>query len=113
MRLEIRQTGIKITDELRAHVTERLEAALGRFDPSIECVRVYLCDVNGPRGGLGERCQITVELWRRGSVVVTGIAPDIFAAVTQTASRARFAVRRSLKQRLSRRRLARRVQPVG
>lgn len=107
MRLEIRQRGRKVTDELRVHVRERLQLALGRFARSIAQVWVYLRDVNGPRGGLSKKCRIVVELPRRGRVVVTGVDTDIFAAITRTASRTRFAVRRNVKQRLARRRLLR------
>lgn len=108
MRLEIRQRGMKVTEELRDHVRERLQLALGRFTRSIGRVRVYLRDVSGPRGGLSKKCRIVVELPRRGRVVVTGVDADIFAAITRTASRTRFAVRRYLKQRLARRRPPRR-----
>jgi ribosomal subunit interface protein len=104
MRLEIRQRGMKVTEELRVHVRERLQLALGRFARSIDRVWVYLRDVNGPRGGLSKKCRIVVELPRRGRVVVTGVDTDIFAAITRTASRAKFAVRRHVKRRLARRR---------
>lgn len=113
MQFEIRQRGIKITEQLRAHVAERLDLALERFARSIRRVRVYLSDVNGPRGGMDRRCRVTVELARRGNVVVTGLDSDIFTAVTQTASRTKLAVRRHLKQRLSRRRPARNSPAAG
>jgi ribosome-associated translation inhibitor RaiA len=108
MRLEIRRRGMKATEELRVHVQERLQVALDRFARSIDQVWVYLRDVNGPRGGLSKKCRIVVELPRRGRVVVTGVDTDIFAAITRTASRAKFAVRRRSKQRLARRRSPRR-----
>lgn len=104
MRLEIRQRGMNITEELRVHVWDRLQLALGRFARAIDRVWVYLRDVNGPRGGLSKKCRIVVELPRRGRVIVTGMDTDIFAAITRTASRAKFAVRRRIKQRLARRR---------
>ncbi len=104
MRLEIRRRRMKVTEELRVHVRERLQLALARFARSIAQVWVYLRDVNGPRGGLNKKCRIVVELPRRGRVVVTGVDTDMFAAITRTASRAKFAVRRHLKQRLARRR---------
>lgn len=107
MRLDIRQRGIEITEDVRNHVRHRIELALRRFARSVERVRVYLHDVNGPRGGMGKRCQIAVELPRRRRVVVSGLAPDIFTAITGTASRTKFAVRRRIKQRLTRRRPAR------
>ena len=108
MRLEIRQRGMKVTNELRVHVRERLRLALGRFARSIAQVWVYLRDVNGPRGSLSKICRIVVELPRRGRVVVTGKDSDVYAAITRTANRAKFAVRRHVKQRLARRRPSRR-----
>lgn len=103
MRLEIRQRGIEVTEELRLHVRERLQLALGRFARSIDRVWVYLRDVNGPRGGLSKKCRIVAELPRRCRVVVTGLDADIFTAIARTASRTRFAVRRRVKRRLARR----------
>jgi ribosome-associated translation inhibitor RaiA len=103
MRVEIRRRGMKVTEELRVHLRERLRLALGRFARSIDLVRVYLRDVNGPRGGLSKKCRVVVELPRRGRVVMTGVDTDIFTAITRTASRARFAVRRHVKRRLARR----------
>lgn len=109
MRLEIRQRGMKVTEELRVHIQERVELALSRFLRSIDRVWVYLRDVNGPRGGLSKMCRIVVELPRRGRVVVTGMDSDVYAAITRTANRAKFAVRRHVKQRLARRRPSRRL----
>ncbi len=108
MRLEIRQRGMKVTEEMRVHIQERLQLALGRFARSIDRVWVYLRDVNGPLGGLSKKCRIVVQLRRRGRLVATGVDTDIFAAITHTASRAKFAVRRHLKRRLARRRPPRR-----
>jgi regulator of nucleoside diphosphate kinase len=111
MRLEIRLRGVTVTEELRAYLKGQLRLALGRFARNIERVRVYLRDVNGPRGGPSKKCRIVVELPPRGSVVVTGTDTDVFAAVSRTANRARFAVRRHIKRRLARRRPPRRRVP--
>lgn len=113
MQLEIRERAVKFTEELRNHLNERMESALGRFARSIKRVRVYLRDVNGPRGGMGKQCRIAVDFVRGGSVVVTGLDPDIYAAVSSTASRAGFAVRRRVKQRLARRRSTRRAAAIA
>jgi ribosome-associated translation inhibitor RaiA len=108
MRLEIRRRGVKVTEELRTYLKERLRLALGRFGRYIGLVRVYLRDVNGPRGGADKKCRIVVELPPRGRVVVTGVDADIRAAIFSTANRAGFAVRRHVKRRRERRRLPRR-----
>lgn len=108
MRLEIRRRGVEVTEGLRAHVEERLRLALGRFAAYVGEVRVYLRDVNGPRGGTDKVCRVVVEVPRYGRVVVAGADADVFEAVARTASRARFAVRRRVKRRLARRRPSRR-----
>jgi hypothetical protein len=106
MRLQIRRRGVKVTEKLRAHLKERLRLALGRFGRHIDRVRVYLRDVNGPRGGLDKKCRIVVELPPRGRVIVTGADAAISAAITRTANRARLAVKRHVKRRRARRRVA-------
>jgi putative sigma-54 modulation protein len=108
MRLEIRRRRVEVTEELRAHLVERLRLALGRFRRYIGEVRVYLRDVNGPRGGASKVCRVVVEVPRDGRVVVTGADAEIAVAITRTASRAGFAVRRCVKRRLARRRRPRR-----
>jgi putative sigma-54 modulation protein len=108
MRLEIRRRGVKVTEELRAYLKERLRFALGRFARYIDLLRVYLRDVNGPRGGVGKKCRIVVELPPRGRVVVTGEDTDILAAIANAAGRARFAVKRHVKRRRANRRPSRR-----
>ncbi len=109
MRLELRRRSVEVTEELRAHIAERLRLALGRFVGYVGEVRVYLRDVNGPRGGADKECRIVVELPRYGRVVVAGAGADLSAAIIRTASRAGFAVRRRVKRRLARRRPPRRA----
>jgi ribosome-associated translation inhibitor RaiA len=109
MRLEVRRRGVAMTDELRAYLRERLRQALGRFGRHIDVVRVYLRDVNGPRGGVAMKCRVVVELSGLSPVVVTGTNAAIFAAVTGAAGRAGFAVKRRVKRRLARQR--RRTRP--
>lgn len=108
MRLEMRRRGVKVTQELRDDLKERLRLALGRFGHHIGLIRVYLRDVNGPRGGPGNKCRIVVELPPRGRVVVTGADVDVRAAMAGAASRAGFAVKRHVKRRRARRRPPRR-----
>src|SRR5581483_2890823 len=108
MRLEIRRRGVKVTEEVRTYLKERLRLALGRFARHIGLVRVYLRDVNGPRGGPGKKCRIVVELPRRGRVIVASADTGISGAIARTASRARFAVKRHLHRQRARRRPPRR-----
>ena len=104
MRLEVRRRCVKVTEELRTYLKGRLRLALGRFARHIGSVRVYLWDVNGPRGGPGKKCRVVVELPPRGRVIVAGADTAISGAIARTARRAGFAVKRHVKRRRSRRR---------
>lgn len=104
MHLEIRSSDVKITKTLQTFIKQRVTPALERFSRRIRVVRVYIQDIDGPRGGLGKTCRIVVELPPRGRIVVSGIDTDIGAAITCTASRAGIAVKRHLKRRLAGRR---------
>lgn len=110
MRLEIRRRGVKVTEELRAYLRERLRFALGRFARHIDLVRVYLRDANGPRGGPSKKCRIVVELPPRGRTIVTAEDTDILAAIAGAANRAGFAVKRHVKRRRADRRPPRRLR---
>ncbi len=104
MRLEVRRRGVEITEELRAHLGERLRRALGRLTRHIDRVRVYLRDTNGPRGGLGMRCRMVVELSARRRVVVAGTDTAVSGAIARTARRAGLAVKRHVGRRRAHRR---------
>jgi hypothetical protein len=104
---------VKVTDELRDHLREKVRAALGRFGRHIGLVWVYLQGGDGPRGGPGERCRIVVEIPPRGRVVVTEAATDIRVAIFVTANRARFAFKRNLQRRRTRRRPTRAAGPTN
>src|SRR4051812_22926701 len=88
-----------LDDVLKDHIECRLRFVLGRFAARIHRMTVRLTDVNGPRGGLHERCRIAVALVPRGMVMVEGAGDDPFALVTDAAKRLGRAVRRELERR--------------
>ena len=67
-------------------------------------IRVWLEDVNGPRGGVDIRCRIEVHFRPRGSINVSALAIDEYAATAGAAARARELVDRRVKRVRSRRR---------
>jgi ribosome-associated translation inhibitor RaiA len=109
MRLEIRRRRLMVSEWLRTHIERQLRAALGRFARRVGQVRVYLRDVNGPRGGVDKQCRIVVDLPRAGRAVVSGAGTDPYAVVAHTAARTGRAVKRHLQRRAARRRRPGRV----
>lgn len=60
--------------DLRELARLRLRAALQRLASRVPRVTVQLSDVNGPRGGVDKRCQLTLQTAGAGTVIVTSVA---------------------------------------
>lgn len=102
MRLEIRRKGVSIAASMREYVADHLTTALDRFAQQIGLVKVWLSDVNGPRGGVDKQCLIAVHL-AGGKTIRAGHADTRFtAAINLATDRVAYAVGRALKRRRDR-----------
>jgi hypothetical protein len=94
--------GLVLRNSHRRAIRRMLASALGRFTRRVRAVRVWLEDVNGPRGGVDTRCRINVHFRPRGSITVSALATDEYAATAGAAARARELVDRRVKRVRSR-----------
>lgn len=100
MQINIQSHGFTATGALRAHVTRRLQLALGCCADSVSRATVRLSDVNGPRGGVDKRCQIQVRLTTLADVVIEDTEADLYVAIDRAAERAgRTTARHLARQR--------------
>ncbi|MBI4956712.1 MAG: HPF/RaiA family ribosome-associated protein [Myxococcales bacterium] len=106
MKIEIRFRSIAANDELEEHAVRRVHLELARFGREVDAVVVRIADVNGPRGGVDKRCQVTVSGRRVGAVAVDGRHEDAFAAVSLALGRGARAVGRGLERSRAARREA-------
>ncbi|MCG5054212.1 MAG: HPF/RaiA family ribosome-associated protein [Myxococcales bacterium] len=81
MRVDVRFRGLDVSAWLREHTFRQAEACLGRFERELNCVRVRIADVNGPKGGLDKACRVTVHGPRCGSFTVDELSTDPYVAV--------------------------------
>ena len=95
---------LELRNSHRRAIRRILASALGRFTRRVRTVRVWLEDVNGPRGGVDTRCRLEVYFRPRGSITVSALATDEYAATAEAAARARELVDRRVKRVRSRRR---------
>jgi len=103
MQIEIRTRNLEAEETLRSFIEQRLERSLRRFAPRIRRIRVYLGDINGPRGGIDKRIRAVLDLFPKGQIVVDGTSENSFAAAADVAHRLQRSVRRALQSRISRR----------
>jgi hypothetical protein len=98
----LRARGLRLTKTHGREVRRILTSALGRLAHRVRIVRVWLEDVNGPRGGVDNLCRIDIEFRRRGVISVSASASDELAAAAKAARRARELIDRRVKKRRSR-----------
>ena len=97
--------GIALDDPLRLFIHEKMMAVTrrGRLRPTAG--RVAFTDENGPKGGVGIRCALTVELPRRPTTHANGLGES--ARVAFDAAHAAL-VRELMREQERRRDVARR-----
>lgn len=62
--------------EIRALAEHRVRFSMRRLSWTVPRVKVYLSDVNGPRGGIDKRCQVRFLAQGGQDIVVTSMARD-------------------------------------
>jgi putative sigma-54 modulation protein len=106
MKTEVRFRGLEPSDALRDHAAQRIHSHLSRFSNEVTNVLVRISDVNGPKGGLDKRCQVTVRGSRFGSATVDELSGDAYSAVDMAAERIGRSIGRELERVRSVRRSA-------
>jgi hypothetical protein len=95
----VREKGVVLDEEAREYIRRKLGVRLGKFAPSVERVSVRVFDVNGPRGGIDQRCLVKVVLSGLPSVVVERCQVTLDAAIDRAVRAAEHAVRRRVGKR--------------
>lgn len=89
----------------REYIRRKLGMRLGKFARSIERVSVRLKDINGPKGGVDQNCQIKVVLSGHPSLFVEEQDESLKAAFDLALSRIERAVKRQLERSRSKARV--------
>ena len=87
MKVQVRFRGLQVSEALRDYVLRRVRFQLSRFSRELSAVVVRVGDVNGPRGGVDKRCQVTVSGPRVPSATLQETSTDVYAAVGSAVDR--------------------------
>jgi ribosome-associated translation inhibitor RaiA len=98
MELSIRTRSVELTDALRELVARRLQLALDAWEDRINESRVYLMDLNGPRGGVDKLCQVAVNVQGVGDIVVRETGSTVAAAFNRAVRRLKYRVSEALRE---------------
>ncbi|HVA01883.1 MAG TPA: HPF/RaiA family ribosome-associated protein [Terriglobia bacterium] len=102
MQLELHIRG-NIAEPLRRYAERRFHFALRRFSHRVRRLRIYVADVNGPRGGVDKQCRVLLEVAPSGSLMLEETDVRLHEAMDRAAGRLRRCVRRELKRQQARR----------
>lgn len=108
VRVVIGSSICRVDRDLREAIETRVKTVFRRFSRRISEVRVWLDDLNGPRGGVDRMCRIEVQLIAGGTATATSRAQTFCVALANALERAKRAIDRLLKRRRTRARFARR-----
>jgi len=112
----VRVIGATLDDDQCAYITRKLGMKLGKFAASIERVSVRVTDVNGPRGGLDQRCRVKVVLRGLPTVLIDRQDANKEVAIDAALRAAEESVRRAVGRRRMKplhRRPSRAFQPAA
>ena len=95
----VRLLGVELDGDKQAYVRRKLGMKLGKFATSIERISVRVTDMNGPRGGVDQVCNIKVVLSGLPSVVIERRHAALHAAIDDALRATEQAVWRSVRRR--------------
>ena len=98
MRIEITNRRAALTDDIHELVRRRAQFAFGRYSDRVNHVLVTISDVNGPRGGVDQRCQVRVSGRPSWHVVVRDDDADLRVAIGRALNRAGRVVARRIER---------------
>lgn len=84
------------SEPLREHIVERLTHALDQHERHVTTISVHIEDMNGPKGGDDQRCNVIVSFKEGGEVVVDERGADAYAVASTAADRVKQAVSRRM-----------------
>jgi hypothetical protein len=94
--LHVRTRAARLDPALRRHLDGRAAREFGKFAGHIERMTVRFHDVNGPRGGVDQRCEMKIVLAGAPSVIVEKRGSTQRVAFDRTAAAAGQSLRRQL-----------------
>jgi len=96
MQMRIQGRNIELTQAIRQHIRERVTAALDQHASRVRQVAVTVSDINGPRGGVDQLCNVVVSLRGGKTLRHSRKGEDLYANVSLVADKVKRRVGREI-----------------
>ena len=88
MKVVIQGKQLKVSEELKSYVYDRLVRPLTRFyDDAAAELRVEFGDTNGPKRGEDRECHLTLHMPRAGTLQIEETTQDCYASLDSASER--------------------------
>ncbi len=98
MQIDIQSRRLTLTGALKRRIKQRLNFALDMKNAHIQRIKVWLSDINGPRGGEDKCCHIQIELPNSSDIVVKEVRNDLYTAIDLASHRAAHSLTRKISR---------------
>lgn len=95
MQIRVETVRDELSTDARQRVEERVRFVMRRMRAQVMQVHVRLRDINGPRGGIDQSCQITLATDQHGTLVVHAVQRQAMGALEVALKRASLALVRA------------------
>jgi len=99
MVIVVRARAIMWNEDLHTQVQRSIEFAVDRHKSRIDRISINLTDLNGPRGGVDKRCQITADVRGARPVMILETGDDLLAVVNRASRRLGYRIGRRVHRR--------------
>ncbi len=99
MHVTLRTQGVELNEDQRREIGRRLMSALDRHQSRITEVKVFVSDVNGPRGGIDKVCQISATMKGHPPLKVLERSGNFITGLTKAGRRLGLQIAESKRSR--------------
>jgi putative sigma-54 modulation protein len=103
MQVLVRPHAVQMTPALHDYIENRLGFVFYRFQDRIDRVTVTLADINGPKRGVDQQCEVRVRLRPSGLTIARAVDSEIIPALNRALDRVLRQMKARRKARMDRR----------
>jgi len=103
MSMNFSTDGLPLKVKVQDYVQRKVDSAIGPFEDFVKAVDIRIVDVNGPKGGIDQRCRVTVAMNGKPDIVASANHENSFGAISLAVDRVRRSLQRVVGRNKSKR----------